>query len=197
MLISLLNLNVFPDFSAVLTTRYGQDGDKNVGVSAASAGVNQLTLKVPHQRSFDSGTGPSNATAVIFRDSEGEVHSVSRKKTRNSHLDLYWIAIPSKACNQAINRSLELRWKFSSQSWTQSQTELAVFFCAVNDFYSFFLLQFPHVGSSFTWGVGPFAKRIWFVFIGKVASGGFEGYFRLLVNFYIFLFLCFSQIKMV
>ncbi|OQV18445.1 5'-AMP-activated protein kinase subunit gamma-2 [Hypsibius exemplaris] len=60
---------------AVLTTRYGQDGDKNAGLAAASAGVNQLSLKVPSQRSFDSASSSSNATAVIFRDSEGEVHS--------------------------------------------------------------------------------------------------------------------------
>ena len=66
-----------------------------------------------------------------------------QKKIRNSHLDLYWIAVPSKACHQAINRSLEWRRKFSSQSSKQSEAELAVFYCALNDFYSFFLLQFP------------------------------------------------------
>ncbi|GAV07696.1 hypothetical protein RvY_17506 [Ramazzottius varieornatus] len=57
-------------------TRQGHDGDKNLerdrmlSLSAA----NQLSLKIPHQRSVD-GTLSSNSNAMIYRDSDGEVHS--------------------------------------------------------------------------------------------------------------------------
>ena len=72
--------------------RHGQDGDKNLErdrmLSLSTA--NQLSLKMPHQRIVDTSLS-SNSNAMIYRDSEGEVHSVNVFSNKVFDISQFWL----------------------------------------------------------------------------------------------------------